>query len=204
MKPDATQRKGGRTPRSVRVARWVLFGLLLVSAVLTLFGVPELQRAVAAGRWPPAVLAVAPILLGAFLVGYAAYRIALVRAGRYSAGKALVRIVLLAAVVGAVAGLALLPRATVVPGEGPVSLSDSLLSANPEVRALAAEIVRHRPPGEALAHVDRLVDLLGDPSPEVRRQARRSLVALAGGDVGGEGEDAAERWREHWRTAPAR
>lgn len=197
---EAGQGGRARTPRAVRAARWALFGVLVCSAALTLFGLPELHRAVSAGRWPHAALAVGPALLLAFLAGFVAYRIALVRAGRYPAGKALVRIALTAAVVGVVAGLMLLPPEAEPSGQGPVDLARPLLSSNPEVRALAAELVRHRPPGEALAQVDRLVDLLGDRSPEVRRQARLSLSALAGGDVGGEGPGAAARWREHWRA----
>jgi hypothetical protein len=47
--------------------------------------------------------------------------------------------------------------------------------------------------------VERLIELLSDRSPEVRRQARLTLVALAGADMGGEGADAPARWREHWR-----
>lgn len=196
----ATDRPRARTPRSVRAARWGLFGLLLVSAAVTLFGLPELQRAVAEGRWPSAALAIPATLLALFVVGYAAYRIALVRAGRYPAGRALVRIALMGAVVGAVAGLVLAPPDAAPPGEAAVSLARPLASTNPEVRALAAEVARSRPREEALAVVDRLVELLEDGSPEVRRQARRTLEALAGRDVGGEGPDAAERWREYWRA----
>jgi hypothetical protein len=201
--PGAPDRPRGRTPRAVRAARWILFGLLLASAAITLFGLPELQRAVSEGRWPPAALAVPAALLGLFAIGYAAYRIALVRAGRYPAGRALVRIAVMGAVVGAVAGLVLVPPDAASPGEGPVRLARPLASENPEVRALAAEVVRSRPREEALAAVDRLVDLLGDRSPEVRRQARLSLAALAGRDVGGEGPDAAARWREYWQAARA-
>ncbi len=194
-----------RTPLAVRAGRWVLLALLLASAGLTLFGLPELQRAAAAGRWPSAARAVPAALLGLFAVGYAGYRIVLVRAGRYPAGKALVRIVVIAAVVGAAAGLVLVPPEPRSPGEPGVDLARPLLSSDPDVRALAAEVMRHRPRGQALAHVDRLVDLLADPSPEVRRQARLSLTALAGRDVGaGEGPDAAARWREHWRRARSR
>jgi hypothetical protein len=189
-----------RTPRVVRVARWALFGVLVASAALTLFWLPELQGAVSAGRWPPAALAIGPALLLTFLVGFVAYRIALVRAGRYPAGKALVRIALTAALVGVVAGLMLLPPEPGGPGEGPVDLARPLASSSPEVRAIAAELVRHRPPEQAVAQVDRLLDLLDDPSQEVRRQARLSLAALAGRDVGGDGPDAAARWREHWRA----
>jgi hypothetical protein len=185
----------------VRAARWILFALLLASAGLTLFGLPDIQRAVAAGRFPPLALAVGPALLGVFAVGYAAYRLALVREGRYPAGKALVRIALLAAVAGAVAGLVRTAPDARVPGQGPVELGQALLSSDPESRALAAEVARFRPRPEALEAVPRLVAALEDPSPEVRRQARASLVALAGTDAGGEGPDAPARWRDYWRRA---
>ncbi|HEY6098487.1 MAG TPA: HEAT repeat domain-containing protein [Anaeromyxobacter sp.] len=186
----------------MRAARWVLFALLLVSVAVTLFGLPEMQRAVAEGRWPPATLAVPSALLGVFAVGYAAYRLALVRAGRYPAGKALVRIALVAAVVGAAAGIVLIPPEPAARGAG-VDLGRPLRSSDPDVRGLAAELVRFRPRREAVAHAERLVELLDDPSAEVRRQARLSLTALAGRDAGGQGPDAAARWREHFlRTRP--
>jgi len=187
----------GRTPRSVRAARWVLFGLLLATAALTLLGVPGMQRAVAAGRWPPITLAAAPALLALFVVGFAAYRIVLVRAGRYPAGKALVQIAVMAVLLGVVAGMTIVPGEAGSPGEGPVVLLRPLRSADPEVRAMAAELVRHRPREVALGFVPRLVDLLEDHSPEVRRQARLSLAALAGEDLG----EGPEPWREYW-TAP--
>jgi hypothetical protein len=179
----------------VRAARWVLFGLLLVSAALTLFGLPELQRAVAAGRWPPIALAVPPALLALFVAGYAAYRLVLVRAGRYGAGKALVQVAGMFLVVAVVAGIALRP------GEGPparrdfVPLAGPLASADPDVRALAAEVARYRSREQARAVAGRLVDLMDDPSVEVRRQAHAALVALAGSDAGGQGPGAAARWR---------
>jgi hypothetical protein len=190
-----------RSLAAVRAARWILFGLLIASAALTLFGLPELQRAVAEGRWPPLALAAGPALLAVFAVGYAAYRIVLVRAGRYPAGKALVRIALMAAVVGVVAGLVRAPPDARAPGQGPVDLSRPLLSSDPEIRALAAEMVRHRPRAQALDAVPRLVALLEDRAPEVRRQARLSLTALAGRDVGGDGPGATARWRDYWRDA---
>jgi hypothetical protein len=63
---------------------------------------------------------------------------------------------------------------------------------------MAAELARHRDRDEALKYVPRLVELLEDGSPEVRRQARASLTSLAGADPGGDGPDAPRRWREHW------
>ena len=73
------------------------------------------------------------------------------------------------------------------------------------MRALGAELARHRPREQALAVAPRLADLLDDPAPEVRRQAHAALVALAASDVGGEGPGAAARWRAWLRaSAPAR
>ncbi len=184
----------GRTPASVRAARWVLFGLLLVTAVLTLVGLPELQREVARGAWPRAALAAPPALLALFVAGFGAYRLVLVRAGRYPAGKALVQVAVMAVLLGVVAGLAITPGGRAAPGEGPVDLAREFRSADPEARAMAAELVRHRPPEAAGVHVAALVELLADRSPEVRRQARLSLAAVAGRDLG-DGPDARDRWR---------
>ena len=179
----------------------MLFALLIVSAALTLFGLPQLQRAVAAGRWPPVTLAVPPALLAVFIVGYAAYRIALVRAGRYTAGKTLVQVAVMLLVLGIVAGIALVPPDRTGPGQEPVALARPLASNDPDVRALGAELARHRPREQALAVASRLADLLDDSSPEVRRQAHATLVALAGADLGGEGPGAAARWRAWSRAA---
>lgn len=195
----ATEGTEGRAARGMRAGRWVLVGLLITSAVLTLFGLPEMRRAVGEGRWPPATLAVPAVLLALFAAGYAAYRLALARAGRYPAGKALFRIAVIAAAVGAAAGIVLVPPEVVPPGGAAVDLDRPLRAADPDVRALAAELVRSRPRRQSLAHVDRLVELLDDASPEVRRQAHLSLTALAGKDIGGEGPDAAARWRRHFR-----
>jgi hypothetical protein len=195
---------GARLPGSVRTLRRVLIALLVASAALTIVGLPELQDAVAAGRWPRAALAIPLTFLGLFIVGYAVYRYALVRAGRYPAGKALVRVALMAVILGVIAGIVLDWRRT-PGGDHPVDLGRGLRSSDPDVRAMAAELVRHRPPDVARAHVDGVIRLLGDASPEVRQQARATLVALAGTDVGGSGADAAARWQAWWRErAPVR
>jgi len=196
---------GGKLPPFVRSLRWILFALLLVSAALTLVGLPELQREVAAGRWPRAALALPPSLLAVFILGYAAYRFALVRAGRYPAGKALVQLGLMLLVLGVIAGIAL-ERGRPAPADGAVDLGRALASTDPDGRAMAAELLRHRPRPTALAQVPRLIELLSDPSPVVRREARATLVALAGQDVGGDGADAPSRWLAYWRErgAPVR
>jgi hypothetical protein len=176
-----------------------LYLLLLASAAVTLFGEPLLEQAVREGKAPRATLVVAPALLATFIALFAAYRYALVRAGRYHAGKAFVQV-----------GLMVLVLTLAVPGSldrwraagtvRAVDLSRHLAAADPEARAMAAELARHRERADAVRYVPRLVELLEDSSPEVRRQARSSLVAIAGKDAGGEGPDAPRRWRAFWRA----
>jgi hypothetical protein len=180
---------------AARSARVALYLLLLAAAAAALLIPTENAPGAALGR--RAELLVAPVLLGAFALGFTAYRFTLVRSGKYHAGKAFVQVGLL--------GLVLF---LFVPGSverwkasgatTPVDLTRQLRSADPEARAMAAELVRHRLPEDARRYVPRLVALLSDPATEVRRQARASLAAMAREDVGGEGPDAADRWRAHW------
>ncbi len=141
--------------------------LLAVSAVLTLAGLPWLRAGVAAGRLPRAVLAAPPVLLGLFVVGYAIYRLALVRAGQLPAGKALAQVGLMVLALVLVARMALEPAALPAAGR----LERGLRSRNPELRALAAEVARCRPASELQPVLPLLVDLLDDPDPDVRREA---------------------------------
>jgi hypothetical protein len=185
-------------PAYVRPARLLLYVLLLAAVAVSVFGSATLEQSVREGRRSPAILVVAPALLGLFIAAYAAYRFALVRAGRYPLGKALVHVALMA-----------LALSLVLPGSldryrtagivRAVDLGRQLHAGDAEARAMAAELARHRDRPEALGHVPRLVELLGDGSPEVRRQARASLAALAGGDVAGAGPDMQARWAEYWR-----
>lgn len=185
--------------RPLRVLRLVLYVLLLVSAAVTLIGAPMIEQAVREGRAPRIALIAAPTLLASFIALFAVYRYALVRAGHYLAGKAFVQV-----------GVMVLVLTLVLPGSlerwrsagavRPVELSRHLQAPDAETRALAAELARHREPSDAYHYVPRLIELLDDPSPEVRRQARGSLVALAGTDAGGEGPDAADLWRAWWRA----
>jgi len=196
LRPVAERGDRPAVPPMLRALRWALFGLLVAAVGLTLFVVPELRLAVAAGRWPRAALALPLVALAAFVLGFAFYRITLVRLGRYDGGKAFVHVVLMVLVLAVVAGIVvypdedpLLPRA--------VSLGRALHASDPTVRALAAEVARHRPREEALGLAGDLASLTEDPSAEVRRQARATLVALTGADAGGEGPGAAARWRTH-------
>ncbi len=176
-------------------ARVVLYLLLLGAAAAALLVPPGNEPGGGVGRRPELLLA--PVLLGIFAIGFTAYRFTLVRSGRYHAGKAFVQVGLL--------GLVLF---LFVPGSverwkasgvtPPVDLTRQLRSVDPEARAMAAELVRHRDPQDARRYLPRLVALLSDPSVEVRRQARGSLMAMAREDVGGEGPDAPDRWRAYW------
>jgi HEAT repeat protein len=109
-------------------------------------------------------------------------------------------------VLGVIAGVVieLAPAYRVERAGTPIDLAAPLASPTPEVRAIAAELARHRPRESAVRLVPRLIDLLEDPSPAVRREAHASLVVLAGRDLGAEGPDAAERWRRHWGDGAAR
>lgn len=187
------ERAGAPVAGPIRGLRWAVIALLVTSALATLFVLPALDSAVAAGRLPKAILVVPSVLLAAGVATFAAYRYLLVRAGQYGAGKALVQLGILVLVVGIVGG-ASLDRYRAAQVAAPVDLARALASADPATRALAAEVVRHRPRAVALPHAERLVTLLEDPSPEVRTQAHRSLVALYGDDVG-VGPEAAKRWR---------
>jgi hypothetical protein len=188
----------------VRSFRFVLLALLAASAAFTLVGLPALQRGVAAGRWPAAILWLPAALLGVFVAGFAAYRYALVRAGRYPAGKAFLQVGLVGLVAAVIAGIAVTPPPPEVEaGGGAISLERPLVSSDPAVRALAAEVVRARPRAEGLRHVPRLIALTEDPSPAVRREARATLTALAGRDAGGEGPGAPARWRAAFAAADA-
>jgi hypothetical protein len=179
--------------------RFLLYLLLLVAAGVTLFGAPLIEQAVREGRAPRLALMVAPALLATFIGLFAAYRFALVRAGRYNAGKAFVQVLLMVLVLT----LSLpgsLERWRAAGTVRSVDLSRHLGSADAEARALAAELARHRERPDALRYVPRLVELLHDPSPEVRRQARASLVTLAGTDAGGDEAGSDARWRDWWKS----
>jgi hypothetical protein len=192
------ERAGAQITGTVRSLRWLVLGLLVTSALTALFVLPALDLAVADGRLPKAILFIPSVLLGLVVLVYAVHRYLLVRAGRYGAGKALVQLAILVLMVGIVGG-ASLDRYREAQIAAPVDLARALASTDPVTRALAAEVVRHRPRGEALPHVERLVALLEDPSPEVRTQAHTSLVAILGTDAG-TGPDAPQRWRAALRA----
>lgn len=166
------------------VLAWLLYAMLALAAAAALLSSTRAELV------PPAVRVGAPIAFGVFLILFAVYRFALVRAGRYPAGKAFFQVG-----AGALFLTLLFPGASrnLSPAaERP--LLQLMDDADPSVRAIACEVARYRP--EAKSYAEPLVDRLVDDSPVVRAQALRSLQTIAGRDVGGgEGKQAIERWR---------
>jgi len=164
-----------------------LYLLLVASAALSL-GARRFP-----GLLPEKLEIAAPTLFLVFLICFALYRLALVRARRYPAFKAFFQI-----------GATVLFFTLLLPGaknryERPVDEVEMLLSDdNPHLRALAAEVVRHRPEGRK--YVPLLVRALRDTEPRVRQEAHRSLVVLTGQDLGEpEDEEAVKAWEKRFQ-----
>lgn len=165
----------------------LLYLLLVLSAGLALWARGS------TGRQPAMVSQVAPWVFLGFLVLFALYRFGLVRARRYPAVKAFFQI-----------GAGLLFFMLLLPGtrfdfaqrQG-TELGQLLADPNPAVRAVAAEVARHRPDGKQAASA--LARALDDRDPRVREEAHRSLVHLTGEDLGPpENPQAVRSWRERY------
>jgi hypothetical protein len=151
-----------------------LYGLLVGSALLALWA----QQADTA---PESLSRFAPWAFLAFAVGFAAYRLALVMAKRYSAFKAFAQILVAALFFM----LLLLPQVGQPARSNTAAAASALLGdPNPNVRALAAEVLGYR---QAISEASRLVGLLSDGNELVREAAHDALVRLNGGaDLGRE------------------
>jgi hypothetical protein len=179
----------------VRALRPALYALLVASAVLTFWAGGSIG-----GRQLPAGAAqAAPILFAVFLVVFAVYRLALVRARKYPAATGLFQIGL-----GALVWVLLLPGSRERIGPAPQPAADDvaalLASPQPKVRAVAAEVAGYR--NDPRRYAGPLIARLTDGDPRVREVARESLVRLAGGDAapGLEGRAGQEKWREFARS----
>ena len=176
----------------VRVLRPALYVLLVASALLTFWAGGDIG-----GReLPPKAAAAAPVLFAVFLVVFAVYRLALVRAKRYPAAMGLFQIGL-----GALVWVLLLPGTRQRIGREPGDEVQVLMrSSDPRVRALAAEVAGYRPGRARYTAV--LVERLDDSDPAVRHAAHVSLTRLLGTDVspGEEGPAAQQKWREALRA----
>jgi hypothetical protein len=174
----------------VRILRPALYALLVASALLTFWAGGSIggrQLGVREAR-------AAPILFGIFLVVFAVYRLALVRAKKYPAATGLFQIGL-----GALVWVLLLPgsreRLAAPPRSGRDDVEVYLASPQPQLRALAAEVAGYR--NDPARYAGPLIEHLADPDPRVRETARVSLVRMAGGDAapGATGKSAQEQWR---------
>ena len=158
----------------VQVLRPALYALLVLSALFTFWAGGD----IAGKSLPQWTQKAAPAIFAVFLVVFAIYRFALVRAKRYPAATGLFQVGL-----GALIWVLLLPgsRQKFAP---PQAAGDDvqvlMASPDPRVRALAAETAGYRTEGSRYA--PDLIDRLGDPDPRVREKARESLLRLTGKD----------------------
>ncbi len=183
--PPAPELAGVRLRPSLTIG---LYLLLLASAGLALFLQRHPENALGG------LSRVAPWVFLVFALGFAAYRLALVAAGRYSAFKAFFQVLITAGVF-----MLLLPVQWGVVTEQPMpGLATLLNDENERVRLLAAEVARYRNDASV---APRLAKLLSDPSENVREEAHKTLVSLNGGNDLGPANDSAARarWEERFK-----
>lgn len=167
----------------VPLLRPALYALLVLSALFTFWAGGD----IAGHGLPHWTQVVAPTLFAIFIVVFAIYRFALVRAKRYPAATGLFQVGL-----GALIWVMLLPgtRLKFSAAQGPVDQVPALMeSPDSRVRAMAAELAGHREGGARYAAA--LIAHLEDGDSRVREMAHASLVRLAGADAG----QGAEAWR---------
>lgn len=165
----------------------LLYVLLVGSAALALWA-REFP-----GGLPPGLERAAPWVFLAFIICFAGYRLALVRARKYPAFKAFFQI-------GAAAlfFVLLLPGTKTVARTPSDDLAELMQDSNPRVRAIAAELTPHRE--QPQRYESQLVRLLHDPDQRVRTQAHRALVEITGEDLGPPDQPGAVKaWGERFK-----
>lgn len=162
-----------------------LYVLLVAAAALALL------VARSPGTVPPGLEVAAPWIFLGFVVGFAAYRFALVMARRYSFFKAFFQV-----------GVAVVFFLLLFPGAKPktpsVELPALLEDRDARVRALAAEVAGLRPAPQL---APALVKHLADDDARVREEAHAALVRLnEGTDLGPADEPSARAaWENRFR-----
>lgn len=171
----------------VQVLRPALYALLALSALLTFWSGGD----IAGKALPQWTRIVGPTLFATFLVVFAIYRYALVRAKKYPAAIGFFQVGL-----GALIWVMLLPstRQKFSSPEGEDEVRVLMSSPDARVRALAAELAGFR--GKA-GYAGQLIDRLDDPDTAVRARAHAALVRLAGADLGATPEAWRAFAREH-------
>jgi hypothetical protein len=165
----------------------LLYVLLVGSAALALW-VREFPAVL-----PPGLARAAPFVFLVFVGCFAGYRLALVSSRKYPPFKAFFQIA-----AATLFFMLLLPSARTPHLQPEDDLAELLLDSNPKVRALAAEVTRYRP--DAPRYGSLLVRTLEDPDRRVRAEAHRSLVQIAGTDLGEpDNEAAVKAWGERFR-----
>ncbi len=156
----------------VPLLRWVLWALLALMVLMVVVGLPDWAvEMFADGRIPRVVLILPATFFGLFVIVFAVYRLLLVRAGRYNAGKAFVQVGLAALVL-----MLLLPtslaRYRAVEPQRRVPVSPLLVSDDPAVRAVACEALAARRGDDPAREIaERLAS--EDPDPLVRAACRK-------------------------------
>lgn len=186
MSESAAQPSGKLKVRAglafVQVLRPALYALLVLSALFTFWAGGD----IAGHALPPWTQKAAPTVFAVFLVVFAVYRFALVRAKKYPAATGMFQVGL-----GALIWVMLLPgtRQKIAPPGAQDEVVALMSSPDARARAVAAELAGYR--GQGAKYGALLIDRLDDSDPAVRSAAHAALVRLAGTDAG----PTADAWR---------
>ncbi|MBN2361203.1 MAG: hypothetical protein JXR83_17240 [Deltaproteobacteria bacterium] len=179
--------------------RLVLYLALVVSALVTLFGLPEIQRRVDANTLAPLWLLAPAFFFGLFLLVYAVDRYRLVHFRSYPSGRALFQVFL-----GVVFLMLLLPssiveyRSALTSRPSRDELSTLMRHRDARVRALACEVAGTR--REGTSYLQALGNALADRNGKVSAAARQALRRITGRNfsVGQQGRRELESFlRDH-------
>jgi len=188
-----------RSARAAWFLRLVLYLALVVSAVVTMLGLPAIQRRVDSNTLDPFWLLAPALFFGLFLMIYAVDRFRLVRFRSYPSGRALIQVF-----AGLVFLMLLLPssiveyRSALVSRPARDELTALMHHRDARVRALACELAGLRRGGGR--YVQALGQALADRNNRVSAAARLALRRVTGHDfvAGQQGQRELEAFlRDH-------